>query len=156
MVLKKKRVDDDWKRRAEEEKQKIEASLKAEKAPPAPPSAPAPNEDKAPAAETPPEDAGPASGIGFLDLVRPLAMQAMAGLGQAPDPRTGMRGVDLEFARDHIDLLGVLERKTRGNLTAEEKTTLDQLLLELRSIFAQMAQAAAQAAQQPPPQGPPL
>lgn len=162
MVIREKRSDDDWKRRAEEEKEKIEAAMRAEqeRLNPVPRSASTESGTSAPGpapspSERPTAAASAAPGrLTFLDLVRPLAMQALAGLGQMPDPATGMRGLDLEFARDHIELLGVLEQKTRGNLTPEEKATLDQMLQELRTLFASLASRAMAAAAMPPP-GPP-
>lgn len=161
MVIRQKRSDDDWKRRAEEEKEKIEAAMRAEQErsnpqPAAPSNEGAAGPDAASGSRDRPSStpqAAPPAGLSFLDLVRPLAMQALAGLGQMPDPATGMRGVDLEFARDHIELLGVLEQKTRGNLTPEEKATLDQMLRELRTLFASLASRAAMSAM--PPHGPP-
>lgn len=89
--------------------------------------------------------------VDFMSLIQPLAAQAMSGLGQLPDPRTGMRGFDLEFARDSIDLLAILEHKTRGNLSADEAALMQELLTSLRSGFASAAQALAAQAMQPPP-----
>lgn len=164
MLERKKRVDDDWKRRAEEEKRKIEDSLR----PPEPAAAEGP-------ARTGPGGAGVAGGpaaagggatsglppepkgisgtprVDFISLLQMLATQAAAGLGQFPDPRTGLRSLDLELARDGIDMLSVLEAKTRGNLNAEEDSVLRELLTSLRFAFAQAARAAAAPPPPPPP-----
>ena len=66
-----------------------------------------------------------------MELVDSLAQPAAAFLsGQVPG-----RGRDLEAARYYIDLLGVLESKTRGQLTLEEKNVLDDVLYQLRSLY---------------------
>lgn len=68
---------------------------------------------------------------GFVELVDTLAQPAVAFLsGQVPG-----RGKDLEAARYYIDLLGVLEAKTRGQLSLEEKNVLDDVLYQLRSLY---------------------
>jgi hypothetical protein len=68
---------------------------------------------------------------GFIELVDSLAQPALAFLsGQVPG-----RGRDLEAARYYIDLLGVLESKTREQLTLEEKNVLDDVLYQLRSLY---------------------
>ncbi len=46
------------------------------------------------------------------------------------------------LAKHHIDVLGVLEKKTKGNLTAEEKSILDQALYEVRLRYVQVAQSS--------------
>ena len=53
---------------------------------------------------------------------------AMANLGQAPDPMTGRPHVDLEQARFAIDLLAMLQEKTRGNRTPDESAVLEEML----------------------------
>lgn len=145
MALEKKRVDDDWKRRAEEEKRKIAASMQPE------PESDADGDVVAAADDGPTEGVSGPMRVNFLDFVKPLAMQAMSGLGQLPDPRTGMRSLDLEFARDNIDLLLLIQHKTRGRLTEEEKKTLEQLVSDLKAGFNTMARSAADAAAQEPP-----
>ena len=58
------------------------------------------------------------------------------------DPKTKRRYVDLDLAKHHIDILGLLEEKTKGNLTDEEKKLLDQALYEVRMQYVQIAQRA--------------
>lgn len=71
----------------------------------------------------------------FLDLVDFLAQQALALLsGQVPG-----RGKDPETARYFIDLLGVLQEKTSGQLTPEETRYLDNVLFQLRALYVQGA-----------------
>ena len=68
----------------------------------------------------------------FLDLVQSLQMGAMVGLGMLQG-RDGKRSpVDLPAAKDAIDLLGILQEKTKGNLTKEEEEVLREGLYHLR------------------------
>jgi hypothetical protein len=71
-----------------------------------------------------------------------LASQAISGLGGYADEQ-GRVMVDLVGSRFAIDLLGVLEEKTKGNLSADESKDLKEVLAELRSRFVQIAQAVA-------------
>ena len=68
----------------------------------------------------------------FVSLVRNLAATAAANLGEMPSPFTGQVEVDLDGARQVIDLLQALQTKTRGNLTADEARLLDSLLYDLK------------------------
>jgi len=65
---------------------------------------------------------------------------AMANLGQAPDPMTGRPHVDLEQARFAIDLLAMLQDKTRGNRTPDESGVLEEMLGALRMGFVRLSQ----------------
>ncbi len=74
----------------------------------------------------------------FLDLVQSLQMGAMAGLGMLQG-RDGKRPpVDLPAAKDAIDLLGILQEKTKGNLTKEEEDVLREGLYHLRMGYMAM------------------
>jgi hypothetical protein len=68
----------------------------------------------------------------FVNLVRNLAATAAANLGEMPSPFTGQVEVDLESARQVIDLLQALQIKTRGNLTGDESRLLESLLYDLK------------------------
>ena len=68
----------------------------------------------------------------FVSLVRNLAGTAAANLGEMPNPFTGQVEVDLDGARQVIDLLQALQMKTRGNLTADEARLLESLLYDLK------------------------
>ena len=68
----------------------------------------------------------------FVNLVRNLAATAAANLGEMPNPFTGQVEVDLDGARQVIDLLQALQIKTRGNLTGEESRLLESLLYDLK------------------------
>jgi hypothetical protein len=133
-------IDDDWKAQAQAEKAKLSEQEKAKQAAPARPTpAGAPSPAGIPG--------GPAESdeIGFPDLVQVLASQAMLYMGAFPDPQSGRAVVSPPVARAHIDLLGVLEEKTKGNLTDEEQKLLEGVLYELRMQFVELGKAIDQA-----------
>ena len=72
----------------------------------------------------------------FDALVDVLAAPCLVHLGIAPNPVTGKSERDAEQAKWTIDLLHVLEERTRGNLSPAEKDRLDQILHQLRTAFA--------------------
>lgn len=90
----------------------------------------------------PPADAPKRSPV-FENLIRSLGQNAAMLLGGYADPRTGQPVLDLEGAREMIDMLDVLHEKTRGNLAAEEDTLLLDVLGNLKLAFMEMAKAAA-------------
>lgn len=71
----------------------------------------------------------------FPTLVSLLASQAMAALGQLPDPATNQPVIRLGMAKHFIDSLDVLEQKTKGNLTEVEAGMLENMLYELRLLY---------------------
>ncbi len=73
--------------------------------------------------------------IDFNTFVLSMSTSVLVNLGAAPDPSTGQVDVDLAVARQTVDLLGLIEEKTRGNLTGEEERLLTQVLYELRMRF---------------------
>ena len=79
----------------------------------------------------------------FENLIRSLGQNAAMLLGGYADPRTGQPVLDLEGAREMIDMLDVLREKTRGNLAPEEDTLLLDVLGNLKLAFMEMAKAAA-------------
>jgi hypothetical protein len=91
---------------------------------------------------TPAADAPPRSPV-FENLIRSLGQNAAMLLGGYADPRTGQPVMDLEGAREMIDMLDVLREKTRGNLAPEEDTLLLDVLGNLKLAFMEMAKAAA-------------
>lgn len=109
------------------------------------PSSPAgASHDEAPASPPPGERAGAEPRGLFGLIVQVLAMPAYAALGLVPDPASGRRGVDRAAAQDMIDLLVVLESKTRGNLSFEESSFLSRVLTELRLAFVEATRSSAQ------------
>ncbi|UUO05607.1 DUF1844 domain-containing protein [Blastopirellula sp. J2-11] len=130
-------VDSDWKEQVEQEKEK----LRAEDAPEAPPAAeepaaaaPSDNSAKFDPSKLPPPD--------FRMLISMLATQAFAALGQIPHPETGQAMVELPLAKHMIDLLGVIDEKTKGNLSPDEAEMLEHALHDLRMGYFAMSQQA--------------
>lgn len=117
-------VDDDWKSQVEREKEKLKDSGNGPE-----------SEGKAEEHELPPAS--------FMVLMSTLATQAMAAMGLIPDPMTGQPSVNLPMAKHFIDLLGMLQEKTQGNLTEEEANHLRDGLHQLRMIFVSSEQASA-------------
>lgn len=107
----------------------------------------------APPASTPESEAyrkstGSGPQMTFEHLLMSLSTSAMLQLGLVEDPEEGRLPADLTAAKQTIDLLGVLEQKTSGNLTPKEKQLLEQILAELRMAFVQISSGA-------PPEAPP-
>jgi Domain of unknown function (DUF1844) len=82
--------------------------------------------------------------LSFTAFVLSLASTAAIHFGDLADPVSGQRAEpNLEGATQMIEILSLLEQKTRGNLTAEEREVLGQVLYELRMRFVE-ATAGAQ------------
>ncbi len=151
-------VDSDWKSQAQAEKERLAA---AERKTADKPRAAGATGTGGPSGAATGAGAGGASGKGrptmppadFTSLVGTLVTQALMYLGGFPDPETGRAYVSLEHARFHIDLLGVLEQKTKGNLTPDEAQDLTQALHELRLRFVEISKAVASQMAQPPKPG---
>jgi hypothetical protein len=76
--------------------------------------------------------------LSFTTFVVSLASSAAIHFGDLPDPNTGEPAeINLEGAAQMIDILALLEEKTRGNLTLEERQVLEQVLYELRLRFVE-------------------
>lgn len=118
-------VDDDWKNQAQAEKEKLAHETEA---------AGAGGPGGAEGREIPPAS--------FSTLVGSVLSQVFMALGGYEDPQTKRRYVDLELAKHYIDTLAVLEGKTKGNLTEEEKKLLDRGIYEARMQYVQIAQAS--------------
>jgi hypothetical protein len=85
-----------------------------------------------------------ASGINFASFVLSLVHTAAVHFGDVADPNTGERHPpNLQLAQQMIDILAMLEEKTRGNLSAEERQLIDQVLYELRLRFVEVSGGGA-------------
>ena len=74
----------------------------------------------------------------FTAFVLSLASTAAIHFGDLPDPVSGARSEkNLDGAAQMIEILALLDTKTRGNLTAEERQVLEQVLYELRMRFVE-------------------
>lgn len=132
-------IDDDWKKQAQEEKRKLAEAEAAKKA-------------NAPAATSGGAAVGAGAGVGvggrrgaretpkasFGTMVQTMMTQALYYLGELGS-RQGGSAMDLDMAKMQIDLLGLLEEKTKGNLTSEEQGLLDSALYETRMRFVAVA-----------------
>jgi uncharacterized protein DUF1844 len=82
------------------------------------------------------------SALSFTAFVLSLASTAAIHFGDLPDPVSGQSGeANLDGAAQMIEILTLLEAKTKGNLTAEERQVLEQVLYELRLRFVQATNA---------------
>jgi Domain of unknown function (DUF1844) len=102
-----------------------------------------------PGVETEPAHAGPDpldDPASFLSLIMSLASNAAASLGMMPHPVSGETGVDLKTAKHWIDVLGMLEQKTHGNLDGQEAQVVEGLLADLRMQYVSFTSAPT-----PPP-----
>jgi hypothetical protein len=77
--------------------------------------------------------------IDFASFVLSLATTALAHLGEVPDPATGEKTENLAAAKQMIDILSILEKKTKGNLEPDEDRLLESLLYELRMKYLNKA-----------------
>ncbi|MFO1020390.1 MAG: DUF1844 domain-containing protein [Planctomycetales bacterium] len=121
-------VDEDWKTKVQREKE---------------------GQDQIPAEETPvaSADTKPAAGRDaqqipapdFLTLVAMFYTQSLVALGMIPDPVKKEPEANLPLARHFIDLLGLLEAKTKGNLTPQEAGTLESSLHDLRMAYLELS-----------------
>jgi hypothetical protein len=131
---------------AEQDKRDEEAAKKAAPPPPAATPAPSPTAltpESAPAAAGAAETLEPSHN--FQMLVDFLTRNAAAMLGGMPDPRTGQAYLDLEGAREMIDMLDVLRDKTRGNLAKADDDLLIEVLGSLKLTFMEVSKAASEA-----------
>lgn len=117
---KKLQIDDDWKSQAQAEKQRLAEQV---------------------------EQSGPRDlpAADFVGLIQIIAMQAVVGLGGFAGPGGQEIPPNLELAKHHIDLLDVLDKKTQGNLSPEEKRLLDTTLHQLRMAYVETVRGAAPA-----------
>jgi hypothetical protein len=104
----KKKVDENWKKQTEKEREQIQEDNKEFHQP------------------------------SFTILVSSLSMQAMISLGKLESPLSGKKEENLEQARFLIDTLGILKDKTKGNLTEEETRFLEDSLFHLRMNYVEV------------------
>ena len=105
-------VDDDWKAEAQREKERL-------------------SEEQSKAAQEQLPDPS------FAELVNLVAIQAMIGLGLIGGPGGERVPPNPEVAKHFIDMLQVLDDKTKNNLTPEEKKLLDSVVYEMRMRYVQ-------------------
>lgn len=134
-----KRVDETWKAQIEQEKERLRTTT-----PPQATTGPAPQGTVT--AQEPAQE--PAGDQRFEALLSSLAMEAFIHLGDAPHPATNRPEPNVPQAKYIIDLLGMLETKTKGNLSAAESRQLGEFLYQLRMRYVEKTQPPL-----PPPPG---
>ncbi len=77
--------------------------------------------------------------ITFGTFVVGLSTQALVHLGELPDPHTNQPAEDLPAAQQLIDIIAMLENKTRGNLDRDEQSMLEAILFDLRMKYVERA-----------------
>lgn len=136
---------------AEQQEREQEAAKKAAPTPPVQARKPV-NTEGQPVA---PHPAGSTTDEGETDAIQPsrnfqmlvdfLTRNAAATLGGMADPRTGQAYVDLEGAREVIDMLDALREKTRGNLAKADEDLLIEVIGSLKLTFMEVSKAATEA-----------
>lgn len=91
---------------------------------------------------TPDELAEARDPAGFISFIMSIASNAASALGMMEHPVTHRREVDLELGKHWIDILGMLQIKTAGNLVANEKKMLEGLLSDLRLQYVSLIKDA--------------
>jgi hypothetical protein len=86
--------------------------------------------------------------ITFEHIIQSFYVSAMLAMGAGTEAGQKAR-VDILGARQSIDMLALLQEKTKGNLTQKEEATLQNVLFELRMMFLEITNAIAQSAQHP-------
>src|SRR5262245_44052700 len=114
----KKKVDSEWKKKAEEDKAKLE-------------------EVKEKVEEEIGAEEGPLPPATFSQVLAGLDLEARLSLGEIKHPVTGEKREDLAAAQYVIDTLAMLQEKTKGNLETGEEILLQNLLTELRFRFVE-------------------
>jgi hypothetical protein len=123
-------IDDDWKEQARREKEEADREVRqAEEA----------------------GETGPLPGPHIAEIIQMVTMQATIGLGGFRDQNGQAIPPNLEYAKHYIDLLELLQNKTRNNLDDQEQRMLTGTLQELRLAFVEIYQAMSRQAAPPPP-----
>ena len=83
-------------------------------------------------------DGAPLPAIDFSTFIMSLSHSVLVHLGDAPD-QEGQQSPNLELARETIDLIGLLQEKTRNNLTGPEESLIEQALTDLRLRYVEVS-----------------
>ena len=129
-------IDEDWKAQVQAEKEAAAKSESETAESETAESEPAPDATASSAAGEQPMPSLPSAS--FAEVATMFATQASMSLQQAADPQGEERGDHLAYAKHFIDLLAVVEEKTKGNLTDEEAKMLDGFLHELRMAYVSL------------------
>jgi hypothetical protein len=121
-------IDEDWKKEAQREKETLAAQAA---------------DEKKKEVQEGPQRGGPLPEGSLAALISMLATQTLFALGFLQIKGEEQREPDLDLARYNIELLQVLEEKTKGNLTAEEQQLLKNTLAELRMGYVSIVNQVA-------------
>lgn len=77
--------------------------------------------------------------FGFSTFILSLSTSALVHLGELPDPITNKKEVNLQLAKQTISIIEMLKEKTKGNLTNEEESLLDNVLYDVRLKYLNQA-----------------
>jgi hypothetical protein len=134
-------IDTDWKKQAQEEKRRLAEQEKAKAETPKPAAAPGAAPGGAAPRPTGARGAGGARELpppSFSALVQSIVTQILFYLGDLTTRGTEPT-INLDMAKHQIDILGILEEKTKGNLSDDEKHLLDAALYETRMRYVNVA-----------------
>jgi len=146
-----KKVDESWKSQVETERlkpnqpdaTKKSSDLKS-------PKEPQQQKTQTPSENTEQKSATEEEGsVSFEQFLNSIGVQAMIQLGVIPNPVTRQQEVDLEAARETIDIITMLKTKTEGNCTERESSFLSQMLYQLQSRYMGLIHEATKEAAQP-------
>lgn len=130
-------IDDDWKSQVAAEKEALkQEATNAQQSSTGDPA----TGDPATAGEATADSSRQMPPASLEMLVTTLATEAMVALGQFPNPATQEVSLNPEHASYAIDMLAMLEEKTKGNLTPAEETMFTDLLHQLRMMFIAVQQ----------------
>lgn len=88
-------------------------------------------------------ESAPLPGINFSTFIFSLNSSALVHLGMITAPGGGAKAINLPLAKQTIDILGMLEAKTAGNLTDEETNLLSNMLHDLRMMYVKLKEQGA-------------
>lgn len=134
-------IDEDWKTQVQREKEQLKQQQAAEETNQTASSSAASSDSSQPRSSSTAEPPPPPASLSLL--VTTLATQAMAALGLMPSEDEPSPPVSLPYAKHFIDMLAVLEQKTAGNLSDEEKLYMQDALHQLRMAFVAISKQVA-------------
>lgn len=92
------------------------------------------------AKEEEPPKSSPLPEVNFSSFILSLSSSILLHLGEIADPQSGEKKKDLALAKQTIDIVTLLQEKTMGNLTEEEKNLLEHILYDMRMRFVKASQ----------------
>ena len=136
-VVKDRRIFSEEDKEAEAKDERTQTQPSTDQGAPSQPAAEKPPESETPEpSETKPSEKQPQfPQINFPTFVVSLNASALLHLGAIEDPTTGQKTKNLPMAKQTIDILSMLEEKTAGNLSNEEKNLLKNILYDLRLMY---------------------